>query len=170
MPVRDRGHHLGEDKPGRGLDVLLVSGRAEPAALAGKGHLHWSTRQHKEDVCHLTAQVQKDENRHAAPISPATTHPGADSRGHAHRLPAQLRPLHRRAGGVSPTGNIQQPTANNIQHPTSNIQQPTANSQQPTANNIQQPTAYSLHPTSNSQQPMRRIEKPPKATWGESRK
>ena len=24
MPVRDRGHHLVEDKPGRGLDVLLV--------------------------------------------------------------------------------------------------------------------------------------------------
>ena len=25
MPVRDRGYHLVEDKPGRGLDVLLVA-------------------------------------------------------------------------------------------------------------------------------------------------
>ena len=37
MPVRHRGHDLVEDKPGRGLHVLLVAGRAEPAALAGKG-------------------------------------------------------------------------------------------------------------------------------------
>ena len=36
MPVRDRGYHLVEDKPGRGLDVLLVAGRAEPAALTPK--------------------------------------------------------------------------------------------------------------------------------------
>ena len=31
-------------------------------------------------------------------------------------------------------------------------------------------TSNSQQPTANSQQPMRRIEKPPKATWGESRK
>ena len=37
MPVRRRGHDLVEDKPGGGLDVLLVTGRAEAAALAGEG-------------------------------------------------------------------------------------------------------------------------------------
>jgi hypothetical protein len=151
MPVSHWGHHLVQDKPGRRLDVLLVTGRAEPAALAGKGQqalmvamvaanagetafevaalqefmhhfgdgasqhtaarlvglgisrlelvvvavgnlpqrrllrisgaigLHLSARQHKDDLCHLTAQVQKHENRHSPPVSPATTHPGADS-------------------------------------------------------------------------------------------
>ena len=37
MPVRHRGHHVVQDKPGGRLDVLLVAGRAEPPALAGKG-------------------------------------------------------------------------------------------------------------------------------------
>ena len=37
MPVGHRGHHLVQDEPGGGLDVLLVAGGAEPAALAGKG-------------------------------------------------------------------------------------------------------------------------------------
>ena len=37
VPVRHRGHHLVQDEAGGGLDILLVAGGAEPAALAGKG-------------------------------------------------------------------------------------------------------------------------------------
>ena len=131
VPVRHGGQHMIQDEAGGGLDILLVAGGAEPAALAGKGQqvfvlamvtadagkaalqiaavqeladhlgddgaqeavaglvnflvsplelivvpagalperrllwisgaidLHLSTRQHKADVCHLTAQVQK---------------------------------------------------------------------------------------------------------------